>query len=40
MNEKTPKLLDDIRDQARFILSITADNLSKSIWEIGFFAKL
>lgn len=25
MNEKTPKLLDDIRDQARFILSITAD---------------
>jgi uncharacterized protein with HEPN domain len=25
MNEKTPKLLDDIRDQARFILYITAD---------------
>jgi hypothetical protein len=25
VNEKTPKLLDDIRDQARFILSITAD---------------
>ena len=25
MNEKTPKLLDDIRDQARFILSITVD---------------
>jgi hypothetical protein len=40
MNEKTPKLLDDIRDQARFILSITADKSLAVIWEIGFFAKL